>query len=1190
MKTKRYIRDMRCLALCGMLLQGHLLPAQDLPLTGEPDNHVQITEYTSPECGSFRRSVQYYDGLGRERQTSRLNAGGPGPGGVTMHLCERTDYDGNGSPFRTWLPFRSSSAAPDGTLPSETLYSDSRPYTEIEYDGSPLSRPRTSFGAGSQWYSSGKAVRSAYLSNGSSPELSCRRYSIQWDGDTTAVVQASGYYPAGVLTVNRTESEDGLSVLEFKDLYGRTILERRHPQSGPDFDTYYVYDGLGRLSAVFPPALSATLTGNATYTDSTHPSIGHYAYLYRYDDRGNCIAKKLPGCGWTYMVYDGRNSLVLSQDGELRRRGRWRMTLTDGQGRLCLGGTCCAAPDVFGVGFGDRSVHARWTGPEVSGNRYGYVVSTTGCGMTDWEVTLVNWWDGYDYLGNWGIPSSGDGRVTAPAASAAGVQGLLTGSLEKVLGPCSNNAYLWTVRYYDGKGREIRTVWKSHLGIGYETEDRDYAFSGEVTERRLTHVDATGQNMTERYTYSYDDWGRPLTVHHQLGGGPLVSLHTYSYDGLGRLSGDGRNGAAGLVTAYSYNVRSWLTESATGVSGGTFRERLSYSESQVDGTPNTPRWGGDVSRVSSCATGDASAHHYRLGYDGQGRLVSAAYGGGPSGSNYSAQFGYDSQGNVLTSSRSRIGGGSGAELGVTELTSFQYTGNQLTGWLAELQLEDIPVGPLEPGLEPEPGDSLIRPLGLVAEPSGELLEVVGEEVVEEEIVPVEDMQGVFYDRCGRVVGDPGSGIQSVEYNELSLPSRVTFTGVRASLGSDRYGLQYVASGRKLRTGALLDVVAEAEIEGTAVEPEVHGPRAVMQQVVPERAEVFVNERDYVGNLVYQGGVLDKILIDGGYIDASDGSYHFFVTDRLGNVRVVANAGGGAEQVNHYDPYGGTLSISSVPDTSGNLYKWGGKEWDKTLYRYDFGARLYSPSDLRWGTMDPLCEKYYSLSPYAYCANNPMNLVDPSGEDWYSFANGDKNDYLYTEGQLSDNEIAEKGYSYMGKTFSSEGKYYSLFGIQMDEGLAVTSLYKSIDLYLIKYAKYLKDSASFTANEFQSEPSVDFNINGLHPGREYYFSYLGRSFKSDSSNTFYRPINPNGVYFRGNLIKGDTNLILKYFPDASRTVGGTFSRASNINGYYLTLVPRGGQAFESLQIMFDRNNASAFVHSYNKLFGLKYSLR
>ena len=34
------------------------------------------------------------------------------------------------------------------------------------------------------------------------------------------------------------------------------------------------------------------------------------------------------------------------------------------------------------------------------------------------------------------------------------------------------------------------------------------------------------------------------------------------------------------------------------------------------------------------------------------------------------------------------------------------------------------------------------------------------------------------------------------------------------------------------------------------------------------------------------------------------------------------------------------------DTSGNSYKWGGKEWDKSLYRYDFGARLYDPSDLK----------------------------------------------------------------------------------------------------------------------------------------------------------------------------------------------------------------------------------------------------
>ncbi|MBO7467655.1 MAG: RHS repeat-associated core domain-containing protein [Bacteroidaceae bacterium] len=65
------------------------------------------------------------------------------------------------------------------------------------------------------------------------------------------------------------------------------------------------------------------------------------------------------------------------------------------------------------------------------------------------------------------------------------------------------------------------------------------------------------------------------------------------------------------------------------------------------------------------------------------------------------------------------------------------------------------------------------------------------------------------------------------------------------------------------------------------------------------------------------------------------------------------------------------------------YKFGGKELDR-MYGYDlydFGARNYDPAIARFTGMDPLSEKYYHLSPYAYCANNPVNYIDPDGRAW-----------------------------------------------------------------------------------------------------------------------------------------------------------------------------------------------------------------
>ena len=61
----------------------------------------------------------------------------------------------------------------------------------------------------------------------------------------------------------------------------------------------------------------------------------------------------------------------------------------------------------------------------------------------------------------------------------------------------------------------------------------------------------------------------------------------------------------------------------------------------------------------------------------------------------------------------------------------------------------------------------------------------------------------------------------------------------------------------------------------------------------------------------------------------------------------------------------------------------GKERDSETGLSYFGARYYDSDILTaWLSVDPMADKYPNLSPYAYCAWNPVKLVDPDGEDIY----------------------------------------------------------------------------------------------------------------------------------------------------------------------------------------------------------------
>jgi RHS repeat-associated protein len=74
------------------------------------------------------------------------------------------------------------------------------------------------------------------------------------------------------------------------------------------------------------------------------------------------------------------------------------------------------------------------------------------------------------------------------------------------------------------------------------------------------------------------------------------------------------------------------------------------------------------------------------------------------------------------------------------------------------------------------------------------------------------------------------------------------------------------------------------------------------------------------------------------------------------------------------------NFSDVFATTTDRYQYSGKELDRMngLDLYDFHARQYDPVLGRFTTPDPLSEKYYHISPYAYCANNPINAIDPNG--------------------------------------------------------------------------------------------------------------------------------------------------------------------------------------------------------------------
>ena len=196
-----------------------------------------------------------------------------------------------------------------------------------------------------------------------------------------------------------------------------------------------------------------------------------------------------------------------------------------------------------------------------------------------------------------------------------------------------------------------------------------------------------------------------------------------------------------------------------------------------------------------------------------------------------------------------------------------------------------------------------------------------------------------YDSNGNLTKDLNKGISTITYNVLNLPNMVTFSD------GSTIAYTYGADGTKLKT--------------------VH------------KTGSTTTTTDYCGNVVYENGVQKLLLTDEGYVTLSDSKYHYYLKDHQGNNRVVISQSGTVEETNHYYPFGGAFASTSNVQP----YKYNGKELDskKGLNWYDYGARHYDAALGRFTTNDRFAEKYYSMSPYQYGANNPVNNIDVNGD-------------------------------------------------------------------------------------------------------------------------------------------------------------------------------------------------------------------
>ena len=610
------------------------------------------------------KQVTYSDGLGRPLQEIDVNAAA----GTGKDFVQSYSYGPQGEQTRSYLPFalgnngnfKTNWQAEQNAFYQWVSPKVGRPgnngpaFSETVTDNDPLGRVTEKASPGDPWkLAGGHTQQIVQRSSTGNDDVRLWSYTQGTSpGTIGTLVWTSGAALANTLTAVETRDEDHNWSVVFTNEKGQTVCRRTYlsgtpsqaPASATYLETAYAYDESGNQLVSIPPKAVQQLLNNRVSAADMSTFLEQNLYFSQYDALGRAIAQKVPGKGWSYIVYDRWDRVAASQDMNQSRRSIWSFNKYDALNRVIMTGEVydTRTPVVLAVDLQNWPVNQR--GELRADNETGYTLTQTfPNNIQPYSVATVDYYDDYDYFP---IRSSQRSDLAFFAergytAASSLTRGLRTGGRSRTLTYTWYGQWLTSVVYYDQYGRVMQELKDNVSGnaassiFAVDRTTTEYLFTGQVSSTFLTHrrrnaVSGLLETHTTDVRNDFDTKGRLVLTSESIDDAPYVYLQELEYNELGqvvdkKLGYDYANNSYIQSIDYRYNIRGWLTN--------INNRNLSNNEWLDNSTPNSD-------------TEPADEFGLELKYEG-GSTAPGRYNGNISGAIWNTtagrmrQFGYE---------------------------------------------------------------------------------------------------------------------------------------------------------------------------------------------------------------------------------------------------------------------------------------------------------------------------------------------------------------------------------------------------------------------------------------------------------------------------------------------------------------------------------------------------------------------